>query len=176
MTSAEGYSSIPREEEGTASAAGSEAAASINQPTPRNINGDHQGLYAKLTSWWKKSPFSSTASENAPLINRNRMTLEPPTKSNMRIAFEIVSIVGAFTIIAAIIILSVADTNEVGGKIQDGHFGVLYLPVTKTGFVLNRFSQKKINQNRKNDVGSSLHQETSRLSSKLYFCASCSRY
>lgn len=108
MSTPEGYSSIPREEE--------EGGAGSEHVSPTQQNQKDQGLFAKLHSWYERQWSSGGGSENAPLINRNRMTLEPPRKRKMRIIFEIVSIVGAFTIIAAIIVFSVAGTDDVGGK------------------------------------------------------------
>lgn len=106
-----GYSSIPREEGGDQT---SSANASVHQLPPASIAEDN-GMYARLNRWWAEQ-WGTKGSETAPLINRQRMTLEAPKKSNMRIAFEIVGIVGAFTLIAAIIVYFLAGTDDVGGK------------------------------------------------------------
>lgn len=90
------YSSVPRDEEPPADGTHVSSA-------PKG------GLFATLNNWFGNS------NETAPLINRNRMTLEPPRKSNTRIAFEIVSIVGFFILVAVIILVSFVGTDEVGG-------------------------------------------------------------
>lgn len=103
------YTSIPQEEdEGHQS---DDTRVSGNQAN--NPKGEGTGLYASLHNWWIHQWGNSN--ENAPLINRSKMTLEPPRKSNVRIAFEIVTIVGIFTLIGALTMLAVLGTNEVGG-------------------------------------------------------------
>ncbi|RCH78991.1 hypothetical protein CU098_007916, partial [Rhizopus stolonifer] len=53
--------------------------------------------FSKLKRWLK----SSNPSEHTPLLNQQRMTLEPPRKSSARVIFEIVTIVGVFVLISA---------------------------------------------------------------------------
>ena len=84
-----GYSSIPREEGETDSA----------NVSVHRIEDDSLG--SKFRKWWA---FHWGTSDTAPLLNRYRMTLEPPRKSNLRIAFEIVAIVGLSTLFAAVVI------------------------------------------------------------------------
>lgn len=102
-----GYSSIPREEREQPDSAN----VSVNGQPPTAA--EDKGVMSKMRRWWAEH-WGSSASETAPLINRQRMTLEPPKKSNMRVAFEIVGIVGVFTLIAAFIILYFAGGDEGG--------------------------------------------------------------
>lgn len=102
-----GYSSIPREEGEQPDSTN----VSVNGQPPAVA--EDKGVLSKMRRWWVEH-WGSSAGETAPLINRQRMTLEPPKKSNMRVAFEIVGIVGTFTLIAAIIVLSIAGGDEGG--------------------------------------------------------------
>jgi N-acetylated-alpha-linked acidic dipeptidase len=66
----------------------------------------------RFRRWWSSQWNSS---ETAPLINRQRMTLEPPRASALSVTFKIVAIVAAFVITAAVIVFSFTD-SPTGGK------------------------------------------------------------
>jgi hypothetical protein len=113
MSSPEGYNAIPREDPGNASQQ-QRPASDASEPTK-------QGFPAKIQGWWARN-WGSLRTENTPLINRNRMTLEAPRKSSFRVFLEILVIVGIF-ILAASIILLVANTNEqTGGNTRPSCF------------------------------------------------------
>lgn len=102
-----GYTSHSREEDGNQSDG---TQVSIHQTVPK---GRKTGIYANMHRWWISH--WGDLNESAPLINRHRMTLEPPRKSTLRVAIEIISIVAIFGVLAAFIMLSVG-IDDVGGK------------------------------------------------------------
>jgi hypothetical protein len=112
MSSPEGYNAIPREDPGNNLDAGlqQQQRAAAESPEPAT----KQGLYAKFQDWWTRN-WGSSHTENAPLINRNRMTLEAPRKSWFRVFSEILAIVGIFTLVATIILLTVGANEQTGG-------------------------------------------------------------
>lgn len=107
MSSPKRYDTIPREDAGIHSDAGS----SVQQQTAESVGRvSNQGFYAKFHDWW-----SSSRTENAPLLNRRRMTLEAPRKNLFRVFIEIVVIVGIFTLIATIILMVAGTSEQTGG-------------------------------------------------------------
>lgn len=107
-----GYTSLSQEEDGGNQSDSTQI--SVHQIGPK---GRETGMYANMQHWWVRHWGNS--SEAAPLINRHRMTLEPPRKSTLRVAFEIISIVGVFILVAVFIMLSIG-TDDVGGKYSKG--------------------------------------------------------
>jgi len=113
MASSEGYSAIPREDTDRQSDTGSAAQHSTPDPiapSPKNIS-----PYAKLKHWWIQH-WGNSESEQAPLINRRRMTLEAPRKSPLRVGIEITVIVGIFVLVAMAILLSVGTSDNPRGE------------------------------------------------------------
>lgn len=113
MASSEGYSAIPREDADRQSDTGSAAQQSTPDPiapSPKNTS-----RYAKLKHWWIQH-WGNSESEQAPLINRRRMTLEAPRKSPLRVGIEITVIVGIFVLVAMAILLSVGTSDNPRGE------------------------------------------------------------
>ena len=81
----EGYRSIPQE--------GSEP--NVNRVKP-------YAYLSKLKEWL----IGHDPSENVSILNRQRMTLEPPRKSPARIIFQIVSLVALFVLVLAVLLFS----------------------------------------------------------------------
>lgn len=107
-----GYSNLSREEDG-----GNQSDSTQVSDRPTAVKGQEKlGLYASLRQWWIRH--LGNTNESAPLINRHRMSLEPPRKSTVRVAIEIISCVSIFALIAVFIMLSVG-TDDLGGTKEE---------------------------------------------------------
>lgn len=113
MASVEGYSAVPQEDIDRLSETNSathQQQATSSQPAPRAKDAS---LYAKLKHWWE----NTNRSENAPLINRHRMTLQAPRKSPLRVGIEITIIVGIFVLVAMVILMTMGTSDNLRGEL-----------------------------------------------------------
>lgn len=112
MASTEGYSAIPSESNNR-NIDETSANQTNNQPTDPESHTVKDGYGTKLKNWWSRY-FGASEAETAPLINRSRMTLEAPRKNPVRVALEIVLIVGVFLIFSAIVLVwfGASDDNQ----------------------------------------------------------------
>lgn len=73
-----GYTSVPQDEAESA-------------PPPVSL-GD------RARSWWARK-FGSSDAERAPLLDRNKMTLEPPKKSTRKVILSVIFIIAALIVL-----------------------------------------------------------------------------
>lgn len=97
-----GYSPIP--DQGNGSIEGQQEQESQVNRSP----------FERMKKWWN-THIGNSASETAPLINRRTMTLEPPKPSPLRTILTVLFIIGAFTVVTLLLILTI-NRDDVEGK------------------------------------------------------------
>lgn len=100
---ARGYSPVPDQGNGFIEGQQQEQEPQVNRSP-----------FERMKKWWN-THIGNSASETAPLINRHTMTLEPPKPSPLRTILTVLFIIGTFTVVTLLLILTI-NRDDVEGK------------------------------------------------------------